>query len=347
MAYIIPPLFHKFSRYKYQEDPSKLGSYLPDSSFIPSETFEGPREGYVYTSGPSGIGYYLNRPPVPDKKLPPYEIPTGVTSKLTSIWHMPREEIQKRFKNKNGSIDDINIIDLPELPQTEPPNDTLGIYMICHGRRIGYVQPNINGVVISKFNIAGPCGINYQHISKKRAMSSVKYLLYGWDIFPISTKEEFLTSDFINQYPIDGLDMENTYTNFYVNPPNGWACKLYTIQKDPNTCLAIAYKDKVIDLLRCSIDQLYAFIDIEIGQYEVDAHIYKILSTFAKGERILTTQQIFMLIKIMAKYKGITKVNIYDASCNGSEFDKQPEGTGYGGTRRRKKRYTSRKKNIK
>jgi hypothetical protein len=42
--------------------------------------------------------------------------------------------------------------------------------------------------------------------------------------------------------------------------------------------------------------------------------------------------------------KGITKVHIYDPSCNENDYTTQPEETGYGGTKRRKKRRASRKK---
>jgi hypothetical protein len=129
-----------------------------------------------------------------------------------------------------------------------------------------------------------------------------------------------------------------------VNPPNGWAHKLYTTETDSNSCLAVAYKDKVIDLLHCSIDELYAFIDIKDPTIMVDLHNF-VIRDIPNKERMVSTAQLFNLIKIM-KQKRITKVHMFDNTCNLYTYTKiQPEGTGYGGkSKRHKKRRASKKK---
>ena len=38
--------------------PSSRGSGTPPTSFVPAPTFAGPRPGFVYKSGPRGVGYY-------------------------------------------------------------------------------------------------------------------------------------------------------------------------------------------------------------------------------------------------------------------------------------------------
>ena len=317
--------------YKYIMNPEELGKYL----FIPSAKFNGPREGYVYKIGPSGLGYYLNHSPVADSEfysmLPP-SLP--VDPKQTTIRHM----IPRTIPMDNYYFE-LKIVDLPKLPDREPPTDTLAIYMGCHGVRLRGFQPNISNVTISKFNYAGFCGTSYGYISKPRSMSSARNLVYGWEYLPRPTREEGLTSDFCNLQPQVGIDMEGTCTNFYVNPPNGWAHKLYTTETNPNSCIAVAYKDKVIDLLHCSLDELYAFIDIKDPTIMVDLNDFVIPKQ--KKERMVSTAQLFNLIKIM-KQKGITKVHMFDNTCNLNTYTQtQPEGTGYGGkSKHRKKRRT-------
>jgi hypothetical protein len=325
--------------YKYTMNPEELGKYL----FIPSANFNGAREGYVYKIGPSGIGYYLNHSPVKDaefySRLPP-SLPVDPV-KRTTIRHItPRKIPIENFYHE------LTFVDLPKLPDREPPTDTLAIYMGCHGIRVPGFQPNIKDVTISKFNYAGFCGTSYGYVSKNRSMSSAKNLVYGWEYLPRPTREEGLTSDFCNLTPHVGIDMEGTCTNFYVNPPNGWAHKIYTIETDPQSCVAVAYKNKVIDLLHCSLDELYAFIDIKDPTIMVDLHNF-VIRDIPNKERMISTDQLFNLIKIM-KQKGITKVHMFDNTCNIYEYSTtQPEGTGYGGTKRRKKRRKSRKKYIK
>jgi hypothetical protein len=323
--------------YKYTLNPKELGNYL----FIPSETFVGERPGYVYQKGISGNGYYLNRPPTPhpDQFIPPKN-PLDPEKKLkTTIRYVPRDEIVEEFHPY------VDFIDLPKLPDQEPPTDTLAIYMGCHGIRYSRIQRNIKDVTISKFNHAGYCAVNVGILSKKRTISCAQNLVYGWEYLPRPTQEEGLTSDFCNASPNNELDMENTCTNFYVNPPNGWLCKIYSSMADPQACLAVAYKDKVIDLLHCTIEELYDFVDIQDPSILYDLRI--IIYDVPGKERVIYTQQIFHLIKLM-KSKGISKVHMYDITCNMNDNTTQPENVGYGGkTKRKSKRRKSRKKNIK
>ena len=319
-------------------------------SFIPSETFDGSREGYVYTMGASGLGYYLNRPPVPE----PIEFPTPSVERPfdpndpfigATLRHIPRSEIPSKYHPY------LTFVELPKLPDREPPTDTLAIYMGCHAVRTSEIQPNIKGVTISKFNHASYCGTNVGLLIKSRTISSARNLVYGWEYLPRPTQEEMLTSDACNKVPMDGLDMESICPNFYVNPPNGWACKLYTAEKDPQACLALAYKDKVIDLLRCSVDELVDFIGVKgkLDEYiDVDPSttIQELIRDYVindvPNERKVSTIHLFNLIGLM---RGITKVHIYDPSCNENDYTKQAEGTGYGGKskRRKSKRRKSRK----
>lgn len=317
--------------YKYTMNPQELGNYL----FIPSSTFAGERPGYVYKTGLSGNGYYLNRPPTRHPEidlLPPQVQPEQL---MTTMRYIPREEIAEEQHPY------IHFVDLPKLPDKEPPRDTLAIYMGCHGIRYSRIQSNIKGVTISKFNHSGYCGLNVGILSKKRTMDSAQNLVYGWEYLSRPTPEEGLTSDFCNLSPNNGLDMEGTCSNFYINPPNGWACKVYASFNDPQACLALAYKNKVIDLLHCTRDELYDFVDSK--DPSVIDNIRIIIRDVPGKEREIYTQQLFHLIKLF-KPKGITKVHMYDLSCNTNDNTKQPEGVGYGGkTKRKRNKRKSRK----
>jgi hypothetical protein len=221
--------------------------------------------------------------------------------------------------------------------------------MGCHGIRVSGVQPNIKGITISKFNHSSYCGKTVGLLMKSRTISSARNLVYGWEYLPQPTQEEILTSDACNKIPMDGLDMDSTCPTFYVNPPKGWACKLYTTEHDPQACLALAYKDKVIDLLQCSVDELIDFIGIK-GKLFTDVKppatseelIREYVINDVPNERKISTIHLFNLIGLM---EGITKVHIYDPSCNENDYTKQAENSGYGGKskRRKSKRRKSRK----
>jgi hypothetical protein len=321
-------------RVKYTMNPQELGNYL----FIPSDTFNGERPGYVYKNGPTGLGYYLNRAPIPHPDISLLPNIKFDPVQRTTVRYVPRDEIPVEQHPY------ITFLDLPKLPDREPPTDTLAMFMGCHGVRMTTLQPNIDGVTISKFNHSGYCGITHGVTSKKRSMSSAQNLVYGWEYLPRPTQEEWFVSEYCNMHPNDGLDMDNTCSNFYVNPPNGWVCKVYGTKQDPQTCLAVAYKNKVIDLLHCSEDELYDFIDIKLADPSMLGDLNFILDV--PDKRRITTEQLFKLIELF-KLKGINKVHIYDMSCNENDNTTQPTDVGYGGKSKRRKRKHRKSKKLK
>lgn len=63
--------------------PPSEAADAAQTAFIAADAFEGAKEGYYFTNGPSGLGYYLDNPPVPSADI---QVPAAATVRLTNSY---------------------------------------------------------------------------------------------------------------------------------------------------------------------------------------------------------------------------------------------------------------------
>jgi hypothetical protein len=266
----------------------------------------------------------------PERKV--ISIPQGMAAAEPAITYTlatPRDDQSHIMRTRNTTI--------PRRDDTT----VLGIWISCHGR-VKYpikLVKNIPDVEISKYTYSGFCAGTIIVTSYPREFKEQRALSLLHDFGHAYTSDQYLLS--LNKSACTGVDIENS-CKLFTNPPKGWVEKWYISDTDENHTMILAYNNKTIDLMKCSIKELSDFV-------ENDPMFNVIIAQFIEtrdSSDYITTSTLFLLIKAFKNRKKVRTVRILDESCNEGEDVLVDPDIGYGGKKSKKRSITSRRKSV-